>query len=142
MAPRFGAPWAKDANGVAVPTHFEIQDGSVTQIINHTSGEYTYPITADPWFGIGLISRVSWSGATLSVFPTTWGRYWWLSGYAARWAAWGEVIGRAPGANRANMEDQFYCHWDFVRYRAPFKVSWNLDANRPHIGYAATVLRE
>ncbi|AAT90068.1 conserved hypothetical protein [Leifsonia xyli subsp. xyli str. CTCB07] len=37
------------------------------------------------------------------------------------------------------MYYQFICHWDIVRYRAPNKVSWNLDKNRPNVGYAATV---
>ncbi len=37
------------------------------------------------------------------------------------------------------MEDQFYCHWDIVRLRAPNKESWNLDSWRPNVGYWNTV---
>ncbi|WP_229053772.1 hypothetical protein [Aeromicrobium sp. Leaf350] len=42
------APWAYDANGAAVPTHFEVRGSSVIQVVDHTSGDYAYPITADP----------------------------------------------------------------------------------------------
>lgn len=42
------APWALDARGAPVPTHFEVSGTIVTQIVDHTSGQYAYPITADP----------------------------------------------------------------------------------------------
>lgn len=41
-------PWAKDANGKAVPTRFEINRTTVTQIVNHRAGDFAYTITADP----------------------------------------------------------------------------------------------
>lgn len=47
------APWARDANGVAVPTHFEIEGTTLTQVVEHRSGTYAYGITADPaWFAV------------------------------------------------------------------------------------------
>lgn len=42
------APWARDANGVEVPTHFEVQGNVLTQVVEHKSGNFAYPITADP----------------------------------------------------------------------------------------------
>lgn len=42
------APWARDANGVEVPTYFEAQGNVLTQVVAHKSGNFTYPITADP----------------------------------------------------------------------------------------------
>lgn len=41
------APWAKDASGRDVPTRYEIEGRTVTQVVEH-SAEYQYPIVADP----------------------------------------------------------------------------------------------
>lgn len=47
------APWARDANGTAVPTHYEIQGTTLIQVVEHRSGPYVYGITADPaWFAV------------------------------------------------------------------------------------------
>ncbi|MEA5358739.1 hypothetical protein VA596_04265 [Amycolatopsis sp., V23-08] len=50
------APWAKDANGVAVPTQFSVSpDGQqLIQTVSHRSANVTYPVTADPSFWRGL----------------------------------------------------------------------------------------
>lgn len=42
------APWAIDANGGAVPTRFEVDGISMVQVVDHRSGDYAYPIVADP----------------------------------------------------------------------------------------------
>jgi hypothetical protein len=42
-------PWAVDANGVAVPTHFELDGTMVVQVVDHRDGDFAYAITADPW---------------------------------------------------------------------------------------------
>ncbi|SDS04654.1 hypothetical protein SAMN04488539_0899 [Corynebacterium timonense] len=42
------APWAVDAAGRHVPTHFEIRQGNLIQVVDHTSANYQYPIVADP----------------------------------------------------------------------------------------------
>lgn len=44
------APWARDAEGRPVPTHYSITDNTITQVIEHTSGNFSYPIAADPWW--------------------------------------------------------------------------------------------
>jgi hypothetical protein len=44
------APWATDANGVAVPTHFEIDGTTLTQVVEHHAGHFAYRIVADPWW--------------------------------------------------------------------------------------------
>lgn len=48
------APWAYDANGNAVPTRFEINGSTLTQIVDHSGA--AYPVVADPtvnyyWWG-------------------------------------------------------------------------------------------
>jgi len=44
------APWAYDADGVAVPTRFEVRGSTLVQVVDHASGDVTYPVTADPSF--------------------------------------------------------------------------------------------
>lgn len=43
------APWARDANGMDVPTRFVPDGTTVVQIVDHNAGTYAYPIVADPW---------------------------------------------------------------------------------------------
>lgn len=43
--------WAFDAAGTAVPTHYEVAGDALIQVVDHASGLYEYPITADPWWG-------------------------------------------------------------------------------------------
>lgn len=47
---RVAKPWARDANGAEVPTHFEIAGTTLTQVVDHRSGPYAYPIVADPFW--------------------------------------------------------------------------------------------
>jgi hypothetical protein len=42
------APWAKDASGTAVPTHLETDGTTLTQVVEHNAGSYSYPVVADP----------------------------------------------------------------------------------------------
>ena len=53
------APWARDANGVDVPTRFVVQGTALVQVVDHSAGNYAYPITADPlvryWWGWQLV---------------------------------------------------------------------------------------
>jgi hypothetical protein len=51
---RAAAPWAVDANGVSVPTHYEVRDTELIQVVDHTSGEFAYPIVADPRLDSGI----------------------------------------------------------------------------------------
>lgn len=43
----FGEAWAKDANGEAVPTHYEVRDNTLTQVVDFTE-HTTFPVVADP----------------------------------------------------------------------------------------------
>ncbi|MGP9761217.1 hypothetical protein [Corynebacterium sp. AOP12-C2-36] len=51
----FEAPWAKDANGVDIPTHFEVKDNQLIQIVDFDS-DTAFPIVADPQFNWGNVS--------------------------------------------------------------------------------------
>lgn len=42
------APWATDAEGNAVPTTYEVDGSTLTQVVEHTTVDAAYPIVADP----------------------------------------------------------------------------------------------
>lgn len=129
-------PWAKDANNTALETWFTTDGTNLTQHIVHNVAGVMYPVTADPWLFMKLISYVEWSGATLRVYPTMYSRV--AAPLQARKAAWKEVKRLAPEVNNRSMKNQFFCHWDIVPVRK-FKSSWNLDTWRPDVGYWETV---
>lgn len=46
-------PWAVDADGQAVPTHYEVQENTIVQIVEPDPGT-EYPVVADPqWVWVG-----------------------------------------------------------------------------------------
>lgn len=42
------SPWAVDALGASVPTHFKLRGTTLVQIVEHHTNIFQYPITADP----------------------------------------------------------------------------------------------
>jgi hypothetical protein len=48
------APWAYDANGTAVATHYEVTDSEVIQHVAHNTPGVAYPVIADPTGSVGL----------------------------------------------------------------------------------------
>lgn len=136
------APWAEDAEGESVPTHYSVEDSTLTQHVS-VDDKTAYPVVADPYLGMKLIKKTAWAknnnkySPTLKVYPTAWGR---TASSVARGYAWEETRSKTkrkgwPNPNTASMKNQFYCHYDFVRVRAPRKVSWNLDTKLPNRGY-------
>jgi hypothetical protein len=136
-------PWAVDASGQDVPTHYEVDGSKLTQVVDHMSGTYAYPIVADPTQNLGgnsLYSSVQLdinpSAATTIVRVTpapniNWGRMPRSTGLAPYFAI-------VPSAYEGQKyQDQLVCHWVNAGYA---KVPWNLDSWRPNVGYTATVL--
>lgn len=61
------APWARDASGRALPTHYEVDGGTVYQVVE-TDSTTQYPVVADPnWLKIGkcaaAVAYVAFSAA-------------------------------------------------------------------------------
>ena len=57
----FTPAWARDANGVDVPTHYELDGTTITQVVEHRAMDSTvYPVVADPAYARGMISQVKW----------------------------------------------------------------------------------
>lgn len=142
----FASPWATDANGREVPTHYELKDGNLVQVVDHQSGNYAYPIVADPYLGFDLIKSARWSltsdGWTLNVTPTLWARSHAGSYYVGQ-KGWDELYEkykyRGLSTNLGGMRDQWICHQQIVAIRAPRKPTWNIDEWWPDVSYWETV---
>jgi hypothetical protein len=141
MVGYFLEPWAIDAAGTSVPTHYEVSGGTLTQVVDHTTDSFEYPIVADPtqdFGGNSLYSNVTLNidmataKNVVSVTPApniNWGRMPRSTGLPAYDAL---VPSSYEGAK---FHDQLVCHWANAVY---FKTPWNLDSWRPDVGYAAT----
>jgi hypothetical protein len=57
------APWAKDAHGNDVPTHFEVTGNVLAQVIDFTD-ETAFPVVADPTVTFGTYVDITMSQAT------------------------------------------------------------------------------
>ena len=94
VAVMVAAPWATDANGRSIPTHYSVSGHTLTQHVEVTA-ESAFPVVADPWLGVELVAAysfnfVSGSGWRLNVDPTLWARGYtghptWVAVGAAGW---------------------------------------------------------
>lgn len=107
--------WAKDAQGVAVDTWFEVKGSTLFQIVKHKAGNFSYPIVADPWLGIDLYYQPTISflpkGYRINVTPTVWGGT--FTGASTWFAHRDEVVtklGTSAYRWTATIQEQFYCH--------------------------------
>ncbi len=51
----FPAPWARDAAGRSVPTHYEVHGRTLVHVVKHRSARAQYGVTADPvWLGLAI----------------------------------------------------------------------------------------
>lgn len=141
--------WAKDSAGRDVPTHYEVTGTTITQVVDHTDGEFAYPVVADPWIGIALFSRItvdsynsqprvnldlsSWGWAVYSGAAQGGG----LAGVAAgqailNTAGWDEAWGKGgtvrSGLDKPSQRQQFSCH----ALGAIAAGTWNLEKFRPN----------
>ncbi len=133
-----GRGWATDANGKTVPTEFSFANGTLTQHVSHQSGSWAYPILADPYLGIGLISSVKagWENSSktyrlsIDVSAWVWAQYapmvldfvWgWTRAYATVVNyGWPEVLSQSGSKygsqfrsfvnGNTTYKDQFSCH--------------------------------
>lgn len=67
----FPAPWARDAAGRSVPTHYEVDGTVLVQLVEHRASNFEYGVTADPiWLGLAIkacmrVRCYSWMPGTL-----------------------------------------------------------------------------
>lgn len=117
------AAWAKDANGIDVPTRYDVNGLTVTQVIDHTAS-HAYPVVADPWMGTNLFHGFRVSSQNVSILLSGWGRavhYGVAQGggaagvvagqYIFRGAGWDELRSRVPlVSSKATYKQQYDCH--------------------------------
>jgi len=98
------APWAVDASGANIPTHYEAHGSVLTQVVDHAVSSAHYPVVADPTFdqpnifqyrirfnraetatiasgGAGVIASLG-CGAMLPVCVLAGGTIWWNASVA------------------------------------------------------------
>jgi hypothetical protein len=149
--------WALDATGKKVPTHFEVQGSTLVQVVDHRAAGYSYPIVADPWLFVDLISSFKWvassQGSTISVAVTPMMAI--VDSPVAAVAGWAELydkVGRTGSSNLArlsgaSMQQQWDCHaagkvligiagWLGIDKRP----TWDLETWRPVISNPLTAI--
>lgn len=109
------SPWAKDATGETVPTHFTISGDTITQH-TETADSSQYPLVVDPWGGKKLI-KSAWTKFdgkstkrwVVNVIPTKWGRQ--ANGLKTHKSHVAELKSKV-GKKRVTktIDNQFICH--------------------------------
>lgn len=131
----FRPAWAVDAEGREVPTFYTINDGEITQTVEHAG--YSYPIVADPKSGL-YIKKVSLKsdprGTIVQVYP---GSYPAMLPGSALYADYKRLVNSKFHGRK--YRDQLVCHQNNAMH---FKKPWNLDSWRPDVGYARTVAKK
>lgn len=135
----FFPPWAHDANGRPVPTHFEIHGSHLVQIVSHQSAaSLEYPVTFDPSYATGVLSKssaqvYSGGGYQVSAWLSAWGRLVYaVDSRILAAEAWGLLKKNHWQAADSrwvdSLQQQWDCHitggwleWD----------SWDLETKRP-----------
>lgn len=101
-------PWAKDAKGRAVPTHFELRGNVLVQVVDHRGvPDITYPVVADPYLGYRLY-------------------HWATAGYTEKY--WTKVNAKVTPWGKLNNGTFFFSyHVDEVKSLLPKGWRYTLD---------------
>ena len=105
--------WAKDATGAPVATHYEVRGETLVQVVEHSRSNVQYPVVADPWLGVNLISRWWWTGSgnSRAVHIAVTPMMGVVSEVIATQFGWDEASSRIGAEIRkATYEQQFKCH--------------------------------
>lgn len=136
-------PWATDATGAAVPTHYVVNGSTLTQIVEHRAADYVYPVVADPTqtlpgsnsYYSKIVLNIDMNAGTtiVAVYPAP-NVNWLRVARSTGVSAYNDLVPSTYEGRK--YHDQLVCHWGGAGY---FKTPWNLDSWRPDVGYAATV---
>lgn len=139
------APWAVDAIGAPVPTRYELDGSTLTQVVEHASGGFEYPIVADPWLGIALYGNPTVTfpsgGYSINVSPTAWGGSWSGVGNVGMWWAHRDEVVSKLGASSwrwtTSIQEQFYCHIAGYPLGLP---QYNMESWRPLVYWETSLI--
>ena len=130
-------PWAKDSDGKDVPTRYSIDGTTLTQIVDLDSSAINFPVVADPWLGVDLISSFTWyskysSYEKIKIAVTPMMGF--LDSSNAGWAGWSELKTKAGSrVNTTTYFQQFDCHaWGkaAIYFEPPPSNTWDLERSR------------
>ena len=138
------APWARDVAGNPVATEFKIRGKNIVQEVHHSNlPDSSYPVVADPWFGIHLYYQPFYSfvsqGYKVNVTPTSWGQQ--NRAFEMWWAHRDEVVSKM--GNNAwrwtnSIQEQFYCHIHGYPASLP---TYNMESWRPTINWSISLVQ-
>jgi hypothetical protein len=129
-------PWAIDAMGVSVPTRFEFRNGTLIQFVDFDASQHAFPVLADPYLWIDLISTVEVKSFTnykkLIVAVTPWLGGLYVTAYPsvvpygggviiAQTAGWAEVMDKVKAKYGSAMRT-------YIEARPTFKNQWDCHA--------------
>lgn len=138
LAVTVALPWAIDARGQDVPTHYVVSGSTLTQVVEHRGAGFAYPIVADPsnfggnWMYSQIIGDMENGRTVIRVYaqPLNFNTI-------SNDSVWANYTALVPSAYaNSRMRDQLICH---VRNIGRAKQPWNLEPWRPDVGYEATV---
>lgn len=133
--------WAKDAHGLDVPTHYEVDGASLVQVVDHASGKYTYPIVSDPIWGTDLFDSVRPGLNKHILRPSGWGRA--IQNGAIGGLYIGEALMRDEGFKEfkarssipqfifPSVKQQYDCHERYASIDWVGGPTWDLEVTRP-----------
>lgn len=138
-------PWAVDADGRNVPTHYEFDGTTITQVVEHSAELHSYPVVADPWLGIDLYGSpyVSFpsGGYSINVTPTAWGEsFSSVNNVGMWWAHRDEVVTKLGSSSwrwTTSIQEQFYCHIAGYPLGLP---EYNMESWRPLVYWESSLL--
>lgn len=136
-------PWALDANGVPVSTHFVIDGTRLTQVVEHGEGN-AYPVVADPWLGAELYGGVATTsvpeGFIVTTRPTEWGAlYSGTQNIGMWWAHADEVKNKMgnPSLWTESLQEQLYCH--IAGWPVSANPDYDLEGWKPYVRWEAQI---
>lgn len=124
------APWAVDATGKSVPTHFEINGSTLTQVVDHQNSAYSYPIIADPatyyfWWGQAIKFTRSETSSVAAAAD---------SGNPAVAAAFCGFITNAPGAVVCGVVSALFINTVGNTFKSARAQKKCVQVNMPYVG--------
>lgn len=150
--------WAKDAAGMDIPTRYEIDGTTVTQVVDHsTAAGVQYPVVADPWWGKNLFSYVTrdtYNGQVrINAQKSTWGQVVHTAGYSDGQrvfltAGLAELGSRQPQVwSKSSLIQQYECHvfggvlnvagaWNLEKFRPNRSIHWTYGVARHHCNWS------
>lgn len=112
-------PWARDAVGREIPTHYEIVGNTLTQVVDHTDIQgIKYPIVAYLWLGADFFESVTLgsykSEIMVNANKSTWGQVVHTpgAGQVVFWTAgWDELQSKETRVQeKETLHQQYDCH--------------------------------